>query len=304
MDKESKLLKLSLLGTVFFAILGISWGWTIKSNMILFDGLYSLIGIVLSSASLWVCKIIKEKDSRDFYFGKYILEPVVISFNSFVFIVTCSVSIISSINSLFSGGNETKVGYALLYAVVSTIACAFIYFKLNEKSKKNISELIKTESVQWLMDLLLSISILVGFCLVVILNKTKYFYLSNYVDPGMVLIASVFCIRNPIKRFVKNIKELSGLIVPERINAEVKKSVKLIKKEYSFLDVNTKVVKRGRSIRIEITFINREDLETITLEDMNNIKHLLSDNIDTGRYIKDLEVGFEVGDNIYIEITG
>lgn len=271
--------------------------------MILFDGLYSLIGIVLSSASLYVCKIIREKDNRDFYFGKYILEPVVISFNSSIFILMCSLSIINSIKSLLSGGNEINVGYALLYSVVSTIACAFVYFSINKSHKKDMSELIKTESVQWLMDLMLSASILIGFCLVLILNKTRYSYLSNYVDPGMVLIASIFCIRTPIIRLIKNIKELSGLIIPERINSEVKKSVKIIKQKYSFLDATTKVMKRGRSIRIEITFINKEDFDSITLEDMNNIKETLSNKIDTGKYVKDLEVGFEVGENMYIEIT-
>ena len=41
----------------------------------------------------------------------------------------------------------------------------------------------------------------------------------------------------------------------------------------------------------------------MTIDEMNEIKHSLYNKIDTGKYYKDLEVLFTMGDNISIEIT-
>lgn len=304
MDNESKILKLSVMGTLFFAVLGISWGWLVNSDMILFDGIYSFIGVILSSASLFVCKIIKEKDNRDFYFGKYILEPLIITINSLVLTIMCTYSMISSIQTLLAGGNSVNINSAFIYSIISTIGCAVVFLGIKSKNKKEQSELIKSETVQWFMDFLLSGSIFIGFLIVIILSNTKFKEIVVYIDPIMVLLASMVCVRNPIKRFVRNFKEVVGLIKPEKVSRQVEKQIKAIENNYGFLKAATKVMKRGRSIQIEINFSNEESSEEeLTLEEMNLIKDELIRKIDTGRYYKDLKVIFEIGKNTYIEMT-
>lgn len=304
MDNESKILKLSVMGTLFFAVLGISWGWLVNSDMILFDGIYSFIGVILSSASLFVCKIIKEKDNRDFYFGKYILEPLIITINSLVLTIMCTYSMISSIQTLLAGGNSVNINSAFIYSIISTIGCAVVFLGIKSKNKQEQSELIKSETVQWFMDFLLSGSIFIGFLIVIILSNTKFKEIVVYIDPIMVLLASMVCVRNPIKRFVRNFKEVVGLIKPEKVSRQVEKQIKAIENNYGFLKAATKVMKRGRSIQIEINFSNEESSEEeLTLEEMNLIKDELIRKIDTGRYYKDLKVIFEIGKNTYIEMT-
>lgn len=304
MDNESKILKLSVMGTLFFAVLGVSWGWLVNSDMILFDGIYSFIGVILSSASLFVCKIIKEKDNRDFYFGKYILEPLIITINSLVLTIMCTYSMISSIQTLLAGGNSVNINSAFIYSIISTIGCAVVFLGIKSKNKKEQSELIKSETVQWFMDFLLSGSIFIGFLIVIILSNTKFKEIVVYIDPIMVLLASMVCVRNPIKRFVRNFKEVVGLIKPEKVSRQVEKQIKAIENNYGFLKAATKVMKRGRSIQIEINFSNEESSEEeLTLEEMNLIKDELIRKIDTGRYYKDLKVIFEIGKNTYIEMT-
>lgn len=272
--------------------------------MILFDGIYSFIGVILSSASLFVCKIIKEKDNRDFYFGKYILEPLIITINSLVLTIMCTYSMISSIQTLLAGGNSVNINSAFIYSIISTIGCAVVFLGIKSKNKQEQSELIKSETVQWFMDFLLSGSIFIGFLIVIILSNTKFKEIVVYIDPIMVLLASMVCVRNPIKRFVRNFKEVVGLIKPEKVSRQVEKQIKAIENNYGFLKAATKVMKRGRSIQIEINFSNEESSEEeLTLEEMNLIKDELIRKIDTGRYYKDLKVIFEIGKNTYIEMT-
>lgn len=270
----------------------------------MFDGLYSFIGVVLSYASLKVCKIIKEKDNRDFYFGKYILEPVVIAINSFILIITCFYSMVDSIKTLLNGGNSVNIGAAFSYSIVSTIGCGLIFYKINQKNRKEQSELIKSESIQWFMDFLVSGSILIGFAIIFILSKTSYKDIVRYIDPLMLLIASMICLKSPIKRFIHNFKEVIGIIKPEKITKQVEKHIKNIKKKYGYNNVNTKVIKRGRSVQIEINFEEEESSkDEVTLEEMELIKNELLKKIDTGKYYKDLKLTFEIGKNMYIEIT-
>lgn len=271
--------------------------------MILFDGLYSFIGVLLSSASLAVCRIIKEKDNKDFYFGKYIFEPLVICFNSLILIIMCLISMYNSIITLLNGGNIVDVGSAIMYSIVSTVGCGVIYVLIKRKNSKEQSELIKSETVQWFMDFLLSGSILIAFLFVKFLSLTKYSYLIGYVDPLMVLVVSLFCIKNPISRFIANYKEVLGIKKPEKIYLQVENIVREIKKDYGFVHAMTKVMKRGRSIRIEVNFVNDGDIKDISLEEMNDIKKDLYDKIDTGKFFKDLELTFVMGKDIYIEIT-
>lgn len=303
MDNESKILKLSVAGTLFFAVLGVSWGWLIKSEMILFDGLYSFIGVLLSSASLAVCRIIKERDNKDFYFGKYIFEPLVICFNSLILIIMCLVSMYNSVITLLSGGNIVNVSSAIMYSVVSTVGCGLIYALIKKRNSKEQSELIKSETVQWFMDFLLSSSILIAFLFVEVISLTKYSFLIGYIDPLMVLIVSLFCIKNPINRFVTNCKEVLGIKKPDNIYLQVESIVSEIKKDYGFVHAMTKVMKIGRSVRIEVNFVNDGDIKDISLEEMNDIKKDLYDKIDTGKFFKDLELTFVMGKDIYIEIT-
>lgn len=269
----------------------------------MFDGLYSFVGVILSFASLMVCKIIKEKDNKDFYFGKYIFEPIVISLNSLALIIMCSISLINSIVTLLNGGSSIDVGFALVYSVISTVGCGLIYLFIKSQSKKVNSELIKTESVQWFMDFVLSGSIFIAFVLVVVLSLLGFSDISKYVDPLMVLVSSLILIRTPIKRFISNFKEVIGAKTHENIQNAVENYILEIKNDYGFVHAISKVMKRGRSVKVEVSFVNDGDIKDISLEEMHDIKKKLQNKIDTGKYIKDLEVTFVMGKGICVEIT-
>ena len=73
MKIENKMLKLSVLGALFFALFGIAWGWAIDSDMIIFDGLYSFISLLLSMLSLFISNFMNKKDVEKFPFGKHII---------------------------------------------------------------------------------------------------------------------------------------------------------------------------------------------------------------------------------------
>ena len=292
MKLENKILKLSVIGALFFALFGIAWGWAIKSDMIIFDGLYSFISVVLSMLSLYINNYMAKRDFEKFPFGKHILEPIVISIKSLIIAIMCSYSLIEAIKTLMNGGNSLEFGLALIYSIVSVLGCGIISFYMKEQEKKINSELIKAECTQWFMDTALSTAVLVGFIIAMVLAGTKLKSLNPYIDPFMTIVVSLVCIRIPIKTFIESFKEVIRVKANDEINDDIYVLVKGIEEEYNFEESITRVSKVGRELRIEIDFVYNKDSKLKTLDQMDNVREEINDAIKHIDYNKWLNVSF------------
>ncbi|MGL5084212.1 MAG: cation transporter, partial [Clostridium sp.] len=208
MKSVDKLLKFSAAGGLFFALVGIGWGLFIDSEMIMFDGIYSFISLLLSILSISICKFIAKKDKINFPFGKKALEPIVVAFKSIVLIIMCSITLNNAVKTIAGGGNPVDVGFALGYSIISVVGCTWIYSYMRSKGKKLNSDIIKAESSQWLMDAGISIGVLIGFIIVLLIKDSRFSYLTIYVDPAMVIITSVIFLKVPISQLISVSKEI------------------------------------------------------------------------------------------------
>lgn len=292
METESYLLKISTLGTLFFAVLGIAWGWTVKSEMILFDGMYSLGGVILSLLALMGSIYINKKDYEKYPFGKKMIEPLIVIIKSLAIFIMCIYSLTGSIKDLINGGNEVQYGYALIYALISTLGCGIAYFFLKKKGKAINSSLVNIESSQWLMDTLLSLGVLVGFLIANIIKPTEFIWFNKYLDPLMVIICSSVFIKMPIKSLGDGLKELLEFKADDSITLEIDKLVEGIEREYNFEDTITRVSKTGNDLRIEIDFIYNEESNIKALDEMDGVREKIFNSLSHINYEKWLNVSF------------
>lgn len=260
--------------------------------MIIFDGLYSFISVVLSMLSLYINNYMAKRDFEKFPFGKHILEPIVISIKSLIIAIMCSYSLIEAIKTLMNGGNSLEFGLALIYSIVSVLGCGIISFYMKEQEKKINSELIKAECTQWFMDTALSTAVLVGFIIAMVLAGTKLKSLNPYIDPFMTIVVSLVCIRIPIKTFIESFKEVICVKANDEINDDIYVLVKGIEEEYNFEESITRVSKVGRELRIEIDFVYNKDSKLKTLDQMDNVREEINDAIKHIDYNKWLNVSF------------
>ena len=292
MKLENKILKLSVVGALFFALFGIAWGWALDSDMIIFDGLYSFISVILSMLSLYINNYMAKRDFEKFPFGKHILEPIVISIKSLIIAIMCLYSLVGAIKTILTGGNNLEFGLAIIYSIISVIGCGAISLYMKVKSKSLSSELIKAEFTQWLMDTSLSTAVLVAFIIGIIISNTKLNFLNSYIDPGMTAVVSLVCIRIPIKGFIESFKEVICVKANDEINDDIYVLVKEIEEEYNFEESITRVSKIGRELRIEIDFIYNKDSKLKTLDQMDNVREEINDAIKHIDYNKWLNVSF------------
>lgn len=292
MKSEKNTLMLSASGALFFAVLGVVWGIVIDSSMIVFDGLYSLISLFLSILAIFITGYISKNDFEKFPFGKRVLEPLTVAFNSIVLTVMCSITFINSAKEILRGGKAVDAELALGYSIISILGCLIVYRVLARNNKKICSDIIKAESNQWLMDTLVSVAVLVGFLICTILNKTSLAYLSKYIDPLMVVITSAIFIRVPITTLIKSFKEILNRNADKDINDEIYTIVKDVEKEYNFEDSITRVSKIGKELRIEIDFVFNEQSKLNKLEEMDNVREYVYNSMSDIELDKWLNVNF------------
>lgn len=292
MDREKNMLKFSAIGGLFFAVLGIAWGLIIKSNMLMFDGLYALVSMISSIISLLITTYIAKSDFDKFPFGKGMLEPITVAVKSLALIVMCTVSFTTGVKGIIAGGSDVDTSLALGYSIVSSIMCIAIFLIMKKKSNKISSDILKAESSQWFMDSIVSMAVLVGFILSIILGKTEFAYLTRYVDSFMVIVSSLVFIRVPVKGFIDSFNEMINGSADTEINDRIFTIVKVIEKEYNFESSITRVSKIGRELRIEIDFVFNDNSTLYGLNEMDKVREKVYRNINNIELKKWLNVNF------------
>ncbi|MDV2885099.1 hypothetical protein BTR22_09255 [Alkalihalophilus pseudofirmus] len=289
---EKRVLMISVYGALLFAVIGVVWGLIINSQMILFDGAYSFISVVLSLMSLLGAAYIKKQDEKRFPFGKEVLEPIIIIVKYSIILVLCIVALASSGYDLFTGGRAVDPGYALVYSILSTVGCAVVLYFLSQKKKTSQSGFIEAEQKQWLMDTLLSGAVLVGFLGATIVSYTQYAAYVAYIDPLMVLLVSLYCLKLPYVMIRDNIREVLEMSPAQPLQTHILKLVEETETKYRFVESVTRTSKVGEKLYIEIDFILDPSSKAQTVREHDEIREEINLKMKDIHYTKWLTVSF------------
>ena len=270
--QESRLLYFSVWMGVLFAVGGISWGLVIQSGVILFDGIYSGLSIILSLLSVIALRLIRQADDDTFQFGRRAFEPMIVAFKSIVIIAICSYGIVSAIILISNGGAEsTNSVMGMLYGAISMAACLFSwqYLKIHGT---DMPDLVQAESEQWLMDTMFSMVVLASFALGYLLAKTPLEYLVPFLDPVTVLLGSLYFVRIPLGRFIYSMRELLMIAPTDAVQEEIQERVNAIAASHQFFEAIVRSSKIGRELAVDITFLARPEHERVDIAELDKIR--------------------------------
>ena len=197
----------------------------------------------------------------------------------------CLVSIKDSVLDIMSGGSEVQVGLAIVFSIINLIFTTIVYYEIIKKGKSSKSQLVKSESLQWLMGVVTGVLFLCGFILSLILLKTEYSNYTRYIDSIMVIIASASFVKAPIDMIISSLKEVLGYKVPKEINELVVSRVEEIKDVFEFENSATRVYKVGRSIRVSINFLVKDNVSKEDRKRINNMISAILDNKKVNKYV-------------------
>ncbi|RAU17571.1 cation transporter [Nitrincola tibetensis] len=205
---ERSTLVFSAIVSGVFALLGIVWGIVSGSLAILFDGAYSFVSLVLSLLSVTALRWAESPADKTYNFGRILAEPLAIAIKGSVITLVCVVSLVSAIKTIHNGGREVEASLAIVFSLFSLLCCLITWQFLKRSNAQHSSALILAEEKQWLMDSLLSATVLIGFLLSWGLSYTEYSSFAVYVDPVLVLLASLYFIAVPLRMMVQGFNEI------------------------------------------------------------------------------------------------
>ncbi|EZH66516.1 hypothetical protein DH09_11355 [Bacillaceae bacterium JMAK1] len=289
-DTTSKILLLSASTAFVFAVVGIIWGIVSASQMILFDGIYSIISLFMSLIALIASQYVRKEDTKRFPFGKASIEPMVVIIQAMVISVLCVAAVSSSIMALASGGRDVALGSALLYGIFSLVVC-FVIQQVMRRNRHH-SEFIKAESAQWLMDTLLSLAVVVGFISAIFLQNTSLSWFVPYIDPIMVLLAGLYFMTVPISLIRRNGRELLHMSSDAKTDQQVKKVVTELEAMYDIKETHIRSSKVGRTLYIDFHFLLDDRSKITCVDDIDQFREQLYDRLSNVKQSKWMNVNF------------
>ncbi|MDD4956288.1 MAG: cation transporter [Candidatus Omnitrophica bacterium] len=274
-NREQDVLTFSACGALFFALLALIWGVLAKSQMIMFDGVYSFISLVMTGMYFYAAKSIAAGRDENFPFGKSQLEPMVIVVQSVILLVICTRAFTSATVSLFSSGQETNSLSGMAYAFIGVVGCfaCWSYIARTGRMKAPGSELLKTQASQWRMDTLLSFAVLVGFFIGYLIQRAGYGHYSPYVDPLMVMIAVLFFVREPLVSLIRGIRGMLIMAPEKEIYGLSKKAVLEIARKAGFDDAVVRLARSGRELIYEVYFVAKDPESSYSVGRMDDIRN-------------------------------
>ncbi|AQM71013.1 cation diffusion facilitator family transporter [Vibrio campbellii] len=264
---ENSILTFSALLASGFAVGGMVLGLLVGSIVIVFDGVYSLVSLLLTLLSLAASYYISKPSKSIFPFGKAVLEPIVIAIKAAVILIVVAFSLFSAVTALMSGGREVDASIATIFGVVNVIGCSYAWWFMAKKSRRFSSGLIEAEKKQWQMDTLLSVAVTAGFIAAWLVSLTPYAHYAVYADPMMMVLMGFYFLKVPFDMLVGALRELLMMTPSKELCQSVGKDVLEIEKVTEHQLKLAGVTKVGQELRVNVdVHVDDDTLELDTLE--------------------------------------
>lgn len=247
-ERRPLLRSIALSGLI--GVAGIAWGLASGSQMILLDGAYSLIGLVVSWLLLLASRLAGTEPGGRFSFGRESVTPLVIGIQGFIMLATLAYAAFESVATILDGGSDVTAGSAIVYSTISTAASLAFWFWL--RSVSGDSDLLVAESTAWRIGALRGTGMLLGFVTMAVLEGSARSDAARYIDPAMVLITCVLFVSAPIQMVRATIVEILEGEPDEDIRAPVLAAVAQVTETLGLADPVTRMTKVGPKLYVEV----------------------------------------------------
>ncbi|WP_128255467.1 cation diffusion facilitator family transporter [Falsirhodobacter deserti] len=284
---ERGLLRFSISMTILVATLGILLGVLSGSFSIMFDGIYSLLDVVMSLMSLMVAKLIiadtnagnlPEKLRQRFSMGFWHLEPIVLGVNGILLISVATYALINAISSALDGGTDLHLGAAIGYAAVTLVICVAMAVVEVVANRRVGSALVSLDIQGWIMASGITGALLAAFSIAWMIEGTQWNWMVPYIDPIILGVVCIVLIPLPLKTVRDALSEIL-LVTPADLRDHVAAVSADFVERHGFDGFRSYVSKVGRSRNITVYVIVPEAEATKPLAEWDALREELGEAI-------------------------
>ncbi|MFC7533009.1 cation diffusion facilitator family transporter [Actinoplanes sp. GCM10030250] len=250
---ERSALRVSMAATTLLAVVGVVWGVLSGSQIVLFDGVYAVVGIGLTGLALHASRLIAGGPTAHYPYGREALSPLVIALQGVALLATCGYGSVDAALTIAGGGSDVVPSSALWYGILSLLAAGAGWAWLRPRGRR--SELLAAEAQTWLLSAGLSIGMVVAFGLVLLMNRTGYAQWGRFADPVLVLLASAALAPAPVRMIRNTLTELLEGAPDERIHEPVRRALTGVCEKYGLTEPVLRLGKVGPKLYVEVDFV-------------------------------------------------
>lgn len=253
---EQRTLALSLAGVAAIAAGSLLYGVWIESDVVILNGVFSLISLIGSTLYLVAARLVARRDDRRFPYGYAHVEPLVNVANALMTLVICLYALLNGIEGIRDPGEPVDAGDVVWFGAVTGALCAAIGTHELRLARRTGSQLLHNDGREWLIDAVFSLVTLLGFGVFFLLEEPQRSLWAGYADSVLVALLAMLFVPVPLGVLRQNLREILHMrSEDEAIVARVEAAMRVVRTEYDVLSHTTHVAKVGRSHLIEINLV-------------------------------------------------
>lgn len=196
---EARALRLNSWGGLAMAILGLGFAVMSKSEVILLDGFFSLIGFAVSLLTQKIARLALRPGDQHYPFGYVSFEPMLNLSKGLLMGLIGLFALVSAVSALLTGGRPTAPGIAVIYAAIASLGCFGLAWRVGWLAKRSKSSLVIVDAKNWMLGGFISIAVAITFLTVSWTKGTPLEPWAPYADPLIVIGVVGLMLPFPIK---------------------------------------------------------------------------------------------------------
>lgn len=246
-------MRLSLAVSIALAAAALVVGIASGSRIIVFDGAYLSIGLLLTWASLRAAAVAAAGPSSRFPFGRDALAPLVVVGQALGIAVALVIAAADAIIVIRNGGSPADPVAIGVYGLVTAVAGFLIASVLRRRAGH--SDIVVAEAAQWRSGSVLSSVMVLGAVALPLLGLVGLSDLARYVDPVLVLISCLILAAVPIGLMRTGMNELLEGAPPAPLSASIQSAVAAVQERFGLPGPVVRSGKVGQKLYVEVHFV-------------------------------------------------
>lgn len=276
MNAEQGALLRSVGAALLMGMLGVSFALVTNSRAILLDGLFNLTYFAVALVTVRVAGLAVQPDSSEFPFGYAYFESLINAGKGVLILGISAAALIDSLQALFSGGRSVAAEPAIFYAVLATALCSLTAWWLQRRRREVDSPLLHADVQNWVLDALISGTVLLAFCLVPVFQTLGWPEAVPYIDPVLVAAVVIICLGVPVRMAKQAMLELLNRAPPAWLSEPVTVAIDRVLQRLPVRSRYVRMVRPGRTLYVVVHTVLAEDFPVERLATLDQLREELA----------------------------
>lgn len=250
---ERRALGISLWVSVGSAAGAIMLGVLSGTRIIVFDGAYMGIGLILTAISLKASSASAGGPTRRFPFGRDAFTPLVVLIQGLAVAGTLLVAAGDAVVVIRDGGSPVSAAIIAVYGVITAAIGFALVWWMGRAAPE--SDLVVAEIAQWRAGAILSVMMVLGAVVALVLQGFGLDDVALYVDPVLVLVACLILAYIPVGLIRTGLNELLEGAPSKELDAAITNAVQAVRQEFGLQKPLIRSGKVGRKLYVEVDFV-------------------------------------------------